>query len=157
MIIPLKSTHLKIFLRIEWKPILIVIWNLPNGFLNGPIYYKCGQPYYARLLFLPPKILSCFTSIHIRTSWKSQMYWFLKSSSMLTRRPYICCLFIQGFHTPIEHLDELVQKTRLTGLSWSDIDKGVVIIAQVHIVKVFEMRGHFLDIDGTAVNTFTGV
>ena len=48
-------------------------------------------------------------------------------------------LFFQGLHPLVEHLDEPFQEAGPAALTGTDIDKGVVIIAQVHIVEVFEM------------------
>tara|TARA_A100000171_G_C2004103_1_gene83220 strand:+ start:222 stop:497 length:276 start_codon:yes stop_codon:yes gene_type:complete len=66
-------------------------------------------------------------------------------------------LFFQGFHPLVEHLDEPFQEPCPTALAGTDIDKGVVVIAQIDIVKVFEMGGHFLDVHCTAVDRFTGM
>ena len=70
---------------------------------------------------------------------------------------YTYSLFFKRFHTLVEHLNEPVQESGPAALSGTDIDKSVVVIAQVHIVEVFKMRGHFLDVHGTAVDRFTGM
>lgn len=57
----------------------------------------------------------------------------------------------------MEQFYELVQESSSTGLSWPDFDEGMVVIAQVDIVKMFEMGGHFLDIDRPAIDGFTGM
>src|SRR6056297_685425 len=66
-------------------------------------------------------------------------------------------LFFQGFHPLVEHLDEPFQEPCPTALAGTDIDKGVVVIAQIHIVEVFEMGGQFLDVNGPPIDVFTGV
>lgn len=57
----------------------------------------------------------------------------------------------------MEQFYELVQESSSTGLSWPDLNKGMVVIAQVDIVKVLKMGGHFLDVDRATIDGFTGM
>ena len=66
-------------------------------------------------------------------------------------------LFFQVIHALIEHLDKTFQESGPAALAGADIDKSVVVIAQIHIVEVFEMGGHFLDVHRPSIDTFTGM
>jgi len=62
-----------------------------------------------------------------------------QNSQVGTNLGKIKASFIQGFHAPVEHFDELVKKPCPTTFPRPDIDKGVVVVAKVHIVKMLKM------------------
>src|SRR5690606_19371293 len=45
----------------------------------------------------------------------------------------------------------MVQTVGPGGLAGPDVDKGMVVVAQLHIEEPFKMGGHFLDVHGAAV------
>ena len=64
---------------------------------------------------------------------------------------------IKGFHPLPEHIDEPVQKLGPSGLPRANLDKGVVVVAQVYIVEMLEMGRQFLDVRGPTVDAFGGL
>tara|TARA_R110000868_G_scaffold81199_1_gene230036 strand:+ start:278 stop:568 length:291 start_codon:yes stop_codon:yes gene_type:complete len=64
---------------------------------------------------------------------------------------------VQPLHPLLQHLYEPVQKFGPTGLPGPDFNKGVVVVAKVHIVEMFKMGRQLLDVRGPTVYAFNGM